>query len=148
MYHHLAPRSEVNIVAKALIRLLRSHREVQSVVLNCIASMSTQRKVSSVQHCMLTLGNSFVGFHSVLSLILSDACLSHAMQGMFEPFLKSFFVRTSDATHIKLLKLEILTTLATETSISVILREFQTYISSNDKEFVTATIQAIGRYII
>ncbi|KAE8737513.1 hypothetical protein FOCC_FOCC017028 [Frankliniella occidentalis] len=92
MYHHLAPRSEVIFVAKALIRLLRSHRE-----------------------------------------------------GMFEPFLKSFFVRTSDATHIKLLKLEILTTLATETSISVILREFQTYISSNDKEFVTATIQAIGR---
>ncbi|GLH02271.1 AP-3 complex subunit beta [Gryllus bimaculatus] len=109
LYHHLAPRSEVNVVAKALIRLLRSHREVQSVVLNCIASISTMRK------------------------------------GMFEPFLKSFFVRTSDPTHIKLLKLEILTNLATETSISVILREFQTYISSNDKEFVAATIQAIGR---
>lgn len=59
--------------------------------------------------------------------------------------MKSFFVRTSDATHIKLLKLEILTNLATETSISVILREFQTYISSNDKDFVAATIQAIGR---
>lgn len=109
LYHHLAPRSEVNVVAKALIRLLRSHREVQSVVLNCIASISTMRK------------------------------------GMFEPFLKSFFVRTSDPTHIKLLKLEILTNLATETSISVILREFQTYISSNDKEFVAAAIQAIGR---
>lgn len=50
MYHHLAPRSEVIFVAKALIRLLRSHREVQSVVLNCIASMSTQRKV-----CFITL---------------------------------------------------------------------------------------------
>ncbi|XP_069700513.1 AP-3 complex subunit beta-1 [Periplaneta americana] len=109
LYHHLAPRSEVMVVAKALIRLLRSHREVQSVVLNCIASISTLRK------------------------------------GMFEPFLKSFFVRTSDPTHIKLLKLEILTNLATETSISVILREFQTYISSNDKEFVAAAIQAIGR---
>ena len=66
-------------------------------------------------------------------------------QGMFEPFLKSFFVRTSDPTHIKLLKLDILTNLATETSIGVILREFQTYISSNDKEFVGASIQAIGR---
>ncbi|XP_063229691.1 AP-3 complex subunit beta-2 [Bacillus rossius redtenbacheri] len=109
LYHHLAPRSEVIVVAKALIRLLRSHREVQSVVLNCIASISTLRK------------------------------------GMFEPFLKSFFVRTSDPTHIKLLKLEILTNLATETSISVILREFQTYISSQDKEFVAAAIQAIGR---
>lgn len=66
-------------------------------------------------------------------------------QGMFEPFLKSFFVRTSDPTHIKLLKLDILTNLVTETSISVILREFQTYISSSDKEFVGASIQAIGR---
>ncbi|CAH1404204.1 unnamed protein product [Nezara viridula] len=109
LYHHLAPRSEVSAIAKSLIRLLRSHREVQSVVLNCIATISTERK------------------------------------GMFEPYLKSFFVRTSDPTHIKLLKLEILTNLATETSISVILREFQTYISSLDKEFVAAAIQAIGR---
>ncbi|KAL1117858.1 hypothetical protein AAG570_004172 [Ranatra chinensis] len=109
LHHHLAPRGEVAVIAKSLVRLLRSHREVQSVVLNCIASVSTHRK------------------------------------GMFEPYLKSFFVRTSDATHIKLLKLEILTNLATETSISVILREFQTYISSPDKEFVAAAIQAIGR---
>lgn len=109
LYHHIAPRTEVHVVAKALIRLLRSYKEVQSVVLTCIASMSTQRK------------------------------------SIFEPYLKSFFVRTSDPTHIKLLKLDILTNLATETSISVILREFQTYISSNDKDFVAATIQAIGR---
>lgn len=109
LYHHIAPRNEVNMVAKALIRLLRSHKEVQSVVLTNIASMSTQRK------------------------------------SIFEPYLKSFFVRTSDPTHIKLLKLEILTNLATGATISVILREFQTYISSNDKKFVAATIQAIGR---
>ncbi|XP_012232882.1 AP-3 complex subunit beta-1 [Linepithema humile] len=109
LYHHAAPRSEVMTAAKALIRLLRGHREVQSIVLHCIASISITRK------------------------------------GMFEPFLKSFFVRTSDPTHIKLLKLDILTNLATETSISVILREFQTYISSSDKEFVGASIQAIGR---
>lgn len=109
LYHHIAPRNEVILVAKALIRLLRSHKEVQSVVLTSIASMSTQRK------------------------------------SIFEPFLKSFFVRTSDPTHIKLLKLEILTNLATAASIPVILREFQTYISSNDKSFVAATIQNIGR---
>lgn len=109
LYHHIAPRNEVTIVAKALIRLLRSHKEVQSVVLTSIASMSIQRK------------------------------------SIFEPFLKSFFVRTSDPTHIKLLKLEILTNLATAATIPIILREFQTYISSNDKNFVAATIQAIGR---
>ena len=94
LYHHIAPRNDVNSVAKALIRLLRSHSEVQSVVLTCIASMTLNRK------------------------------------HIFESHLKSFFVRTSDATHIKLLKLDILTNLATEASIPVILREFQTYISS------------------
>jgi len=45
LYHHMAPTSEVNVIAKALIRLLRSHREVQSVVLNSIASISIARKV-------------------------------------------------------------------------------------------------------
>ncbi|EDV45810.1 AP-3 complex subunit beta-2 [Drosophila erecta] len=109
LYHHVAPRNEVQLIAKALIRLLRSHKEVQSVVLNCIASMSTKRKA------------------------------------IFEPHLKSFFVRTSDPTHIKLLKLDILTNLASAGSISLILREFQTYISSSDRSFVAATIQAIGR---
>ncbi|KAH8289282.1 hypothetical protein KR054_002960 [Drosophila jambulina] len=109
LYHHVAPKNEVQLIAKALIRLLRSHKEVQSVVLNCIASMSTKRK------------------------------------GIFEPHLKSFFVRTSDPTHLKLLKLDILTNLASAASISLILREFQTYISSSDRSFVAATIQAIGR---
>ncbi|BES88073.1 AP-3 complex subunit [Nesidiocoris tenuis] len=109
LFHHCAPRNEVSIIGKSLIRLLRSHREVQSVVLNCMAYISVLRK------------------------------------GMFEPYLKSFFVRTSDPTHIKLLKLDILTNLATETNIPVILREFQTYVSSPDKEFVAAAIQAIGR---
>ncbi|XP_044727843.1 AP-3 complex subunit beta-2 [Chrysoperla carnea] len=109
LYHHCAPRQEVSVAIKALIRLLRSYPEVQSIVLNAIVSISVQRK------------------------------------GMFEPYLKSFFVRTSDLTHIKLLKLEILTNLATEGNVSMILCELQTYISSSDKKFVAAAIQAIGR---
>ncbi|XP_053385509.1 AP-3 complex subunit beta-2-like isoform X2 [Mercenaria mercenaria] len=109
LYHHCAPKSEVSTVARSLIRLLRSHSEVQYVVLSNIATMSLKQK------------------------------------GMFEPFLKSFYVRSNDATHIKLLKLEILTSLATETNIATILRELQTYVTSSDKEFAAATIQAIGR---
>nr|CAH0100612.1 unnamed protein product [Daphnia galeata] len=109
LYHHLAPREDVAVVTRALIRLLRSHREVQTVVLNSVASMSVNRK------------------------------------DMFEPFLKNFFVRSTDATQIKLLKLEILTNLANESNITFILREFQTYISSQDRDLVAATIQAIGR---
>ncbi|XP_052812976.1 AP-3 complex subunit beta-2-like [Mya arenaria] len=109
LYHHCAPRGEVGLVAKSLIRLLRSHPEVQYVVLSNIATMSIKQR------------------------------------GMFEPYLKSFYVRSNDPTHVKLLKLEILTSLATETNISTILRELQTYVTSADKEFAAATIQAIGR---
>nr|XP_057920069.1 AP-3 complex subunit beta-1 isoform X1 [Doryrhamphus excisus] len=109
LYWHLAPKQEVGIVTKSLVRLLRSHREVQYVVLQNIATMSIQRK------------------------------------GMFEPFMKSFYVRSTDTTHIKTLKLEILTNLANEANISTILREFQTYVKSQDKAFAAATIQAIGR---
>ncbi|KAK3555908.1 hypothetical protein QTP86_029779 [Hemibagrus guttatus] len=109
LYWHLAPKHELNIISKSLVRLLRSHREVQYIVLQNIATMSIQRK------------------------------------GMFEVFLKSFYVRSTDPTHIKTLKLEILTNLANEANISTILRELQTYVKSQDKEFAAATIQAIGR---
>ncbi|XP_029940810.1 AP-3 complex subunit beta-1 isoform X2 [Salarias fasciatus] len=109
LYWHLAPKHEVSIVTKSLVRLLRSHREVQYIVLQNIATMSIQRK------------------------------------GMFEPYMKSFYVRSTDSTHIKTLKLEILTNLANEANISTILREFQTYVKSQDKAFAAATIQAIGR---
>ncbi|XP_043933750.1 AP-3 complex subunit beta-2 isoform X2 [Protopterus annectens] len=109
LYFHLAPKAEVGVIAKALVRLLRSHSEVQYVVLQNVATMTIKRR------------------------------------GMFEPHLKSFYIRSTDPTQIKVLKLEVLTNLANETNISIILREFQTYIRSVDKDFVAATIQAIGR---
>uniref|UniRef100_A0AAY4EK78 AP-3 complex subunit beta n=1 Tax=Denticeps clupeoides TaxID=299321 RepID=A0AAY4EK78_9TELE len=109
LYWHLAPKQEVGVITKSLVRLLRSHREVQYIVLQNIATMSIQQK------------------------------------GIFEPFMKSFYVRSTDPTHIKTLKLEILTNLANEANISTILREFQTYVKSQDKAFAAATIQAIGR---
>ncbi|XP_050349883.1 AP-3 complex subunit beta-2 [Nymphalis io] len=112
LFYHCGPVQELQPVAKAMVRLLRAPIEVQSVVLNSIASLTVTRR------------------------------------SIFEPFLKSFFVRNSDPTHIKLLKLEILTNLSTETSAPVVLREYQTYVTSNDKAFVAATIQAIGRLAV
>lgn len=111
LFYHCAPRPEVQVVAKAMIRLLRSHTEVQSLVLNCIASMT-----------------------------------SGSRNSMFEPHLRQFFIRSgSDPTHIKILKLEIMTNLATAGNIGIILREFQSYITGQDKVCVAATIQSIGR---
>ncbi|KAK2499026.1 LOW QUALITY PROTEIN: hypothetical protein MC885_014662 [Smutsia gigantea] len=54
--------------AAALVRLLRSHSEVQYVVLQNVATMSIKRR------------------------------------GMFEPYLKSFYIRSTDPTQIKILK--------------------------------------------
>ncbi|KAM9253400.1 AP-3 complex subunit beta-1 isoform 1-T1 [Dugong dugon] len=109
LFWHISPKSEAGIISKSLVRLLRSNREVQYIVLQNIATMSIQRK------------------------------------GMFEPYLKSFYVRSTDPTMIKTLKLEILTNLANEANISTLLREFQTYVKSQDKQFAAATIQTIGR---
>ncbi|XP_033617397.1 AP-3 complex subunit beta-1 isoform X2 [Fukomys damarensis] len=109
LYWHISPKSETGIISKSLVRLLRSNREVQYIVLQNIATMSIQRK------------------------------------GMFEPYLKSFYVRSTDPTMIKTLKLEVLTNLANEANISTLLREFQTYVKSQDKQFAAATIQTIGR---
>lgn len=80
-----------------MIRLLRSHKEVQAVVLNCIASMTSES--------------------------------SKGRNSMFEPYLRNFFVRSSDPTHIKIMKLEVITNMASEGNIGVILREFQSYIT-------------------
>ena len=111
LYYHCAPRPEVQSVAKAMIRLLRSHTEVQSLVLNCIASMTSGKRNST----------------------------------MFEPHLRNFFIGSTDPTHVKILKLEIMTNLATAGNIGTILREFQSYITGQDKVCVAATIQSIGR---
>ena len=46
-------------------------------------------------------------------------------QQMFQQHQKSFYVHSNDSIQVKLLKLEILTSLANEANISVILREFQ-----------------------
>lgn len=109
LYYHTAPKSDMFLAAKALVRFLRSHKEIQCLILNAIASISVNNKA------------------------------------VFGNFLKSFFVRSSDTSTLKLLKLSILTNLSTKANVSAILEEFQTYILHTDKRFVAATIQAIGR---
>jgi len=45
---------------------------------------------------------------------------------------------------VQILKLEILTNLARADNISILLREFQSYISGGDKGSAAATIQVFG----
>merc|ERR1712218_163708 len=92
-------------VASSITRLLRSHNEVQAIVLNSIASMTIK---------------------------------SHGGSKMFQPHIKQFYVRGSDPSHVKILKLEILTNLANSSNISSLLREFQSYINGSDPASVAA----------
>ncbi|XP_074596275.1 uncharacterized protein LOC141851429 [Brevipalpus obovatus] len=122
LYLALAPESEINsLIIKPLIRLLHSHPEIQVTVLTNIVTLTGPPHPSN-------------GHKKSLKIL-------------FEPFLKSFFIKSRDSTHVKILKLRVLTNLSTPSNIPLILREFQAYIHNYqvDMEFVSATIQAIGK---
>lgn len=63
---------------------------------------------------------------------------------LFAPYFEDFFICSSDPYHIRALKLEILSTIATESSVPIILEEFQDYIKDPDRRFVADTVAAIG----
>ncbi|MEQ2177580.1 hypothetical protein GOODEAATRI_005000 [Goodea atripinnis] len=107
LYWHLAPKHEVSIFTKSLVRLLRSHSTH-----NAVAYL--HRLGEKMKSCFVSL------FHVPIDLLRKSVSLLT-------------------------LQLEILTNLANEANISTILREFQTYVKSQDKAFAAATIQAIGR---
>ncbi|KAL2622194.1 hypothetical protein R1flu_002399 [Riccia fluitans] len=64
---------------------------------------------------------------------------------LFEAHYEDFFITSADSEQIRLLKLDILCFLATETSIKYILQEFQAYVRSPDRQFAADTVAAIGR---
>lgn len=69
---------------------------------------------------------------------------------IFRPYIKSFYVKHSDTTQIRLAKLRILTNLSSSVNVTQVLRELQAYVAIyvEDKEFVSAAIHAIGRCAI
>ncbi|KAI9320999.1 adaptin N terminal region-domain-containing protein [Dichotomocladium elegans] len=109
LFYHLAPAAEAQKIARPLVRLLRSHRELQYVVLKNIAEMAASRPY------------------------------------LFEPYIQQFYVRSMEPVFIRDIKLEILTSICSEASIHTLLNEFRQYVKNYNKDFVAATIQAIGR---
>ncbi|KAI3470742.1 hypothetical protein Pfo_027405 [Paulownia fortunei] len=67
-----------------------------------------------------------------------------AMPSLFFPYFEDFFISFSDSYQIKTLKLEILSSIATYSSISSIFLEFQDYIRDPDRRFAADTVAAIG----
>ncbi|KAK1415557.1 hypothetical protein QVD17_31340 [Tagetes erecta] len=66
------------------------------------------------------------------------------MPSLFGPHIEDFFISSSDAYQVKSLKLEILSSIATDASISLIFQEFQDYVRDPDRRFAADTVAAIG----
>ncbi|KAG9454700.1 hypothetical protein H6P81_007604 [Aristolochia fimbriata] len=66
------------------------------------------------------------------------------MPSLFAPYSEDFYVSCSDSYQVKALKLEILSTIATESSIQSIFQEFQDYIKDPDRRFAADTVAVIG----
>ncbi|XP_020233939.1 AP3-complex subunit beta-A [Cajanus cajan] len=67
-----------------------------------------------------------------------------AMPSLFAPHYQDFFICSSDSYQIKALKLDILSSIVTDSSISFIYKEFQDYIRDPDRRFAADTVAAIG----
>uniref|UniRef100_A0A1I8JH47 AP-3 complex subunit beta n=1 Tax=Macrostomum lignano TaxID=282301 RepID=A0A1I8JH47_9PLAT len=87
------------------------------------------RASPEVQSCVLT------------SLSALSASSPHLLSG----HLKCFYIHSTDSSSVKLVKLDILTNLATDSNFPVLLRELQAYVSSPDSELASAAVRAIGR---
>ncbi|MCD9644439.1 hypothetical protein HAX54_032653 [Datura stramonium] len=67
-----------------------------------------------------------------------------AMPTLFVSHFEDFFVSSTDPYQVKALKLDILSLIATDSSISPILKEFQDYIKDPDRRFAADAVAAIG----
>ncbi|OMO96839.1 hypothetical protein COLO4_15058 [Corchorus olitorius] len=91
-------------------------------------------------HSPGVVGAAAAAFASVLCNI---QVFAKAMPSLFAPYYEDFFICSSDSYQIKALKLEILSSIATESSISSIFKEFQDYIRDPDRRFAADTVAAI-----
>jgi AP-3 complex subunit beta len=119
LLYYTAPTSQLHVIPRALIRLLRGTNEVQHIVLTNIATIcaNQQQTLNSVED----EEEKFPNEHSFSQ--------QTSFRSLFEPYLKSFFIRSSDTVHVKKIKLHILTSLVSNTNSQLVIRELQVVIS-------------------
>jgi len=78
-------------------------------------------------------------------LIAAIAAMVSVQPTLFERHTFAFYVKSMDAYNVRVFKLEILTTLLTESNSHAVLQELQVYLRDLDKRFVVATVRALGR---
>uniref|UniRef100_A0A803N2L5 AP-3 complex subunit beta n=1 Tax=Chenopodium quinoa TaxID=63459 RepID=A0A803N2L5_CHEQI len=78
------------------------------------------------------------------SVLCNIQVFAKVMPSLFADYYEDFFISTSETYQIKALKLDILSLIATDSSIPCIFQEFQDYIKDPDRRFAADTVAAIG----
>ncbi|KAF5185868.1 Ap3-complex subunit beta-a [Thalictrum thalictroides] len=134
---------DVRLLLQCTSPLLWSHNS--SVVLAAAGVhwiMAPRKDIKRIVKPLLFLLRSFRTSDYVV--LCNIQVFAKTMPSLFAPHFEDFFICSSDSYHIKALKLNILSMIATESSISFILQEFQDYIKDPDRRFVADTLAAIG----
>ena len=135
-----------DLILKSALPLLKSRN---SGVVLAVCSLHYYCGFSSIE-VRSSFGKALVRIHrdnrEIQHVVLNAIrFLSAQCPSAFSPYLNDFFIKAMDPSFARLMKLEILTSLAIEPStIAAVLREFRSYIRHDDKAFVRATIRAIG----
>jgi len=135
------------LLVQSALPLLKSRN---SGVVLAVCSLQYHCGVSSIK-VRAAFGKALVRIHRdnreiqfVVLNTIRDLCIE--CPSAFSPFLADFFVKATDPSFTRLLKLDILVSLSLDQqSLAAVLAEIRTYIRHNDKTFVRASIRAIGR---
>jgi AP-3 complex subunit beta len=116
-------------MSKVISPLIKFLRLVLYLIFHFLMIFNFFRASREVQYCILDY---------IHTLAIEDPRL-------FQPHILEFFVFSpSEPSFIKLQKLTILSLIASEINIDIILKEFKFYTLQDDEEFVANTIHAIG----
>lgn len=78
-------------------------------------------------------------------LLANIATMCTKRPELFRPYIKDFYINSTDAAYVKEIKLDLLANCATDVTMPLLLKEFHAYTKDPDKEFVSRTIAAIAR---
>nr|CAD2149969.1 unnamed protein product [Meloidogyne enterolobii] len=135
LLYYIAPFAQLSAVPRALVRLLRGTNEVSYIILVNIASMICSNNSR--------WGNEKIKEENEKEEKNKKETILSINKTLFSPFLKSFFVRSSDAMQVKKLKLNVLTCLVDESNVQLVIRELQAYMQMTD--LAEEAVEAIGR---
>ena len=135
-----------NLILRSALPLLKSRN---SGVVLAVCSLHFYCGFSSIE-ARSTCGKALVRIYRdnrEIQYVVLNAIRFLCIQcpSAFAPYLNDFFIKAMDPSFTRLMKLDILTSLAIDPpSVLSVLREFRSYIRHGDKSFVRASITAIG----